>query len=840
MFQKLAFLFRRSGRKTLNILVELRRNGYSTSEIQSLLKEVQRTGMKPSDVRKWRKQENTCGAGTLLAPPAPTYSATNGESVSVPITPARPLQPPQFPQVRGLNEARLIHLASLGLDLASKKVLEVGGDRLRAPFWESLKCRLFFADASLETVTETTGRHPCGGAATPDLYRKPVEESEGTFDIVSCFGPLDDLACVRDTVRKAANVCSELLLLETRVNLGNATASCPEEELGASSSAAPSNLENRLSREDVIEMLKAWFPHVYATSTQPAHSEFETDWVNPVSFPVSRCLFVAAKRPLNNPFLLQQLPLKQFPLLRQAGDVWLSVGVPSDPMLWLGAAKESGLTVYAFEPNASLTGPLQGRAANFHGLALAVGDEDGFPAVRLTSSETRHPAPALPQAQTRARKQGSKLPKQKAAVVPMIRLDTFFDKQRIDQADLLEIVDLRNSAAEQVLAGAGDRLADIARISVDEADAVETGHTGPAVDFNKVKRMLTEAGFVQTSADIQEEGPLARAGFAKATRWHRDELCPYVPDEAIADAAARVHSLRTALEPWPEYDLQVGLGMRSPDGQVRRTLWNAARKRRSALPFEGDWLLATRFNHYLGRDLTLATFLAGTFDPNEFCFLHSIIKPGMRIIDVGANEGLYAIFFAAAVGPSGMVVALEPSQREAQRLEANVRLNRFDNRVRICHKAASDRPGLASFKVAGFGHEGQNTLGDFFWDLPTSDGVVEVACSPLDDLPEISDLEPISVIKIDAEGAEFKVMKGARRLIERDRPVVLFEVNEAALARQNASRSDLYQFFASFGYSLYGISSRTGQPVPVDEGCLAGENIIASPCPLQNLSPQSA
>ena len=72
-------------------------------------------------------------------------------------------------------------------------------------------------------------------------------------------------------------------------------------------------------------------------------------------------------------------------------------------------------------------------------------------------------------------------------------------------------------------------------------------------------------------------------------------------------------------------------------------------------------------------------YIHDRLDPNEFAFLDSVLKEGMVFIDAGANEGLYSLFASQYVGPSGRVFSFEPSQREFQRLECNIRLNGLRN-----------------------------------------------------------------------------------------------------------------------------------------------------------------
>ncbi len=226
----------------------------------------------------------------------------------------------------------------------------------------------------------------------------------------------------------------------------------------------------------------------------------------------------------------------------------------------------------------------------------------------------------------------------------------------------------------------------------------------------------------------------------------------------------------------------------------------------------------------LSNDFSLCFYVAGNYKPNEFMLLAKILHSGMIYIDVGANDGLYTLFASRRVGSSGRVFALEPSSRELRRLKDNIQLNRIEN-VQVLQGAASDRNGLGSLRVAGFGHEGHNTLGDFAYD--TEEQKVEtVDLLTLDSLSSREALERVDMIKIDAEEAELAVLLGSQEILKTYRPVIQFELLEAALSHQDTGREEVCAFLRSFGYSFY-IFGPLGRPLPVERIEIDGTNVIA-------------
>lgn len=258
--------------------------------------------------------------------------------------------------------------------------------------------------------------------------------------------------------------------------------------------------------------------------------------------------------------------------------------------------------------------------------------------------------------------------------------------------------------------------------------------------------------------------------------------------------------------------------------RLRYLLWLVCAAKQCEVSFPIEWYDGLRVQVHLGNDLSLCVYVAGNFEPNEFMLLGEILQPGMIYIDVGANDGLYTLFASKRVGSSGRVFALEPSSREMGRLKDNLQLNRIDN-VQVLQVAASDRNGLGSLRVAGFRHEGHNTLGGFAYDIEEQK-VETVDLLTLDSLASHELLERVDVIKIDAEGAELAVLRGSQEILKTYRPVIQFELLEAALSHQDIGREEVCAFLRSLGYSFY-IFGPLGRPLLVERIEIDGVNVVA-------------
>ena len=261
----------------------------------------------------------------------------------------------------------------------------------------------------------------------------------------------------------------------------------------------------------------------------------------------------------------------------------------------------------------------------------------------------------------------------------------------------------------------------------------------------------------------------------------------------------------------------------------RGALWEAAKKGDASMPLLLSWYDGTMVDVTLGNDNSLCLYVCGSFEPNEFAFLHGFLKPGMVFIDVGANDGYYTLFAARRVGLAGKVVAVEPSTRERINLRRNLVRNRIDN-VHVVPAALGAAPGDADLRLAQGAHSGHNTLGKFAHDDVKAANLERVTVKTLDKVAAELELDRIDFVKIDVEGAEASVVAGARDILRTMRPVMLLEINDGALCAQGVSaEAFLANLQAEFGYEVLVFSAITGMLESLAEGGMLSSNIVAVP-----------
>ncbi len=289
----------------------------------------------------------------------------------------------------------------------------------------------------------------------------------------------------------------------------------------------------------------------------------------------------------------------------------------------------------------------------------------------------------------------------------------------------------------------------------------------------------------------------------------------------VARLAGRTRSL--ALEPGWYFDKSEEDDR--PATQLRRALWRRFEREGLTKPVTVRWYERLKLRLYLGNDLSKTLYVGGSFEPNEFVFLSTVLRPGMVFVDAGANEGVYSVFAARRVGRAGRVLAFEPSERERNRLLANLRANRVRN-VDVRASALGEGAGEATLALAGYGHEGQNTIGD----VVSNPNVETVAHAPvrverLDD----ARLDRVDVIKLDVEGSELRVLRGARATLEQHRPILQLELEERALSVQGTTREEVVDFLGRLDYVVYVFDEATAQLREPDEDDDLSGNVVAAP-----------
>ena len=179
-------------------------------------------------------------------------------------------------------------------------------------------------------------------------------------------------------------------------------------------------------------------------------------------------------------------------------------------------------------------------------------------------------------------------------------------------------------------------------------------------------------------------------------------------------------------------------------------------------PLRGRWWLPQSRGKIL-------RILGGTYEPEQTRLFRTHVTPGATVLDVGAHVGYYTVLSAVLTGPAGKVVSFEPNPVNHGFLRRHVQVNGLTN-VTIENAAVSDREGTAAFAF-GSG-SGTGRLDEA--------GAIQVRTLRLDDFCRERDVRP-GIVKVDVEGAELSVLRGAEMTISEHHPVIFLSTHGASV-----------------------------------------------------------
>jgi len=194
------------------------------------------------------------------------------------------------------------------------------------------------------------------------------------------------------------------------------------------------------------------------------------------------------------------------------------------------------------------------------------------------------------------------------------------------------------------------------------------------------------------------------------------------------------------------------------------------------------------------------TLLSGSFENAELAFVDRFLKPGMTVLDIGAHQGLYSLIASRRVGSKGRVFSFEPSPRERRALRLNLAIN-FSRNVSIQPMALGSQESTVDLYVVQGWATGCNSLRPPDIHIPISP--VRVRVTGLDQWLSQHHISQVDFIKLDVEGAELDVLRGAQSLLSHSAgPVILCELEDVRTAPWGHKAKDVADQLKEFGYEL--------------------------------------
>lgn len=203
-------------------------------------------------------------------------------------------------------------------------------------------------------------------------------------------------------------------------------------------------------------------------------------------------------------------------------------------------------------------------------------------------------------------------------------------------------------------------------------------------------------------------------------------------------------------------------------------------------------------------DVCSREVLWGRFEEAEVAFVSAYLRSGMTVLDIGAHHGFYTLLAAHKVSASGRVIAFEPSPREGRFLRSHLRLNRCKN-VSVQPFALGSSNTTATLFLVDGADTGCNSLRK----PNVNDETVElnVRVRRLDDVLAENCVTQVDFVKLDAEGGELEILKGASNLVSHSpRPAFLVEVQDIRTQPWGYAAREIIAFLEDRGYAWFALA----------------------------------
>jgi FkbM family methyltransferase len=222
------------------------------------------------------------------------------------------------------------------------------------------------------------------------------------------------------------------------------------------------------------------------------------------------------------------------------------------------------------------------------------------------------------------------------------------------------------------------------------------------------------------------------------------------------------------------------------------------------------------------RDITYEAMIANEFREPHFKIISDLIlQEDDNCLDLGANFGSHSLVMSN-ICKRGLIYAFEPQSVVFQCLTLNVHINKIRN-VRLFNLAVDQITGRElGIEQIRTSSELVNSGYSRLVDSSLSNKVLTIA---LDDM----DLPKIDFVKMDIQGSELSAVKGMKRILHSDQPIIFFEVEKVHLEFRKASSEELFNILNSMGYSIYRIENEYPSDhlaIPAEKRVMFAEKIV--------------
>jgi FkbM family methyltransferase len=217
--------------------------------------------------------------------------------------------------------------------------------------------------------------------------------------------------------------------------------------------------------------------------------------------------------------------------------------------------------------------------------------------------------------------------------------------------------------------------------------------------------------------------------------------------------------------------------------------------------------LRKRLKHQIWMDCDLRDhvqrqlYFYGAYEPIDAYLFCSMLKPGMTVVDAGANVGFYSLMAAKAVGANGTVHSFEPVPSNFDKLRHHINTNKLADVIIPVDKALWETRDTLhlSRSMEQDGNLGTYTAANREKRL---DDFVCTAIT-LDEYVTTNKISRVDAIKMDIEGAELFALRGARETLTKYKPLLMLEIQPATCKMFGYQPADLWNLLRDIGYQMW-------------------------------------
>jgi len=237
----------------------------------------------------------------------------------------------------------------------------------------------------------------------------------------------------------------------------------------------------------------------------------------------------------------------------------------------------------------------------------------------------------------------------------------------------------------------------------------------------------------------------------------------------------------------------------------------------------------------LSEGIDFAIYLGGMFERSTAVALAELVQPSSLVLDIGANVGAHTLSLARLVGPEGRVMAFEPTDFAFRKLRRNLDLNPLLSPRVETYQCFLTKNDEASIPPAIYSS----------WPLVVESGLhakhlgremqtASARARSLDSILSERADRKVQLVKLDVDGFECDILRGATAMLRDARPIFVMELSPYVLEERGASLEEFLSYFIPNGYVLHDVGTR--KPLPLTTGeihRLVGDgesiNVIARP-----------